>query len=69
MYEWLVPGSQMAARLYQINGKAPTTLESADQFFFRNHITPLVPTNDFARAAQLKSLETQYLTPAAQWRP
>lgn len=67
VYEWLAPGAQMAARLYEIKGKAPAGFESSDHFFLSHRITPLVPTNDFARAPEIRQLQGQFLTPAGQW--
>ncbi len=56
MYQWLAPGCQLAARLYEVKGKIPEGFESPDHFFLSRHIRPLVPVNDFARAAGLREL-------------
>jgi hypothetical protein len=68
VYAWLTPGAQMAARLYEIKGKPPAGLESADRFFLRHHISPLVPVNDFARAPALKGLQREYLAGPGAWK-
>jgi len=62
IYQWLVPGAQMASRLYQIQGEPPADVESPDRWFFRHRITPLVPANDFRRAPQMPKLQKEFLT-------
>jgi hypothetical protein len=68
IYRWLVPGAQLASRLYQVQGKIPTNFETVDEFFFRNHVTPLLPVGDFSRAAGLGPIETRYLDAADKWK-
>ncbi len=58
IYRWLCPGAEIAARLYQRKGEPPAGFETADQFFFRNGIIPLVPVNDFDRAPAIKALQS-----------
>jgi hypothetical protein len=47
IYQWLVPGAQMATRHYQTKGQPPANVEPFRQWCARNRITPLVPSNDF----------------------
>jgi hypothetical protein len=46
VYRWLVPGAQMASRLYEVKGKIPRGAPP-DEFFAAHGVTPLVPVNDF----------------------
>jgi hypothetical protein len=63
IYQYLVPGSQMAARLYQIEGgKIPAEAEQPAQWFYEHNITPLLPVSDFSRLAETKSAQ-QKTTP------
>lgn len=61
IYQWLTPGSQLVSRLYNVQGKIPAGTESVDQFFFRNHVTPLLPTGDFRRADEIGKIQPRYL--------
>jgi hypothetical protein len=65
---WLAPGAQLAARLYQINGKPPASMESPDHFFLKNHITTLLPAFDGPRTAALKGLQAEFLDDKGQWK-
>lgn len=66
IYQWLVPGSQMASRLFQINGTISPTTESPERFFFRNHISPLLPDGT-AYDKNLKALEAEYIDAQGKW--
>lgn len=69
IYQWLCPGAQMAARLYQVQGKITDADEQPDAYFFRNRITPLVPwSGDRRRLALLATLQPQYLGDDGLWR-
>jgi hypothetical protein len=69
VYRWLVPGSQLASRLYQVKGKPGEKTEPADRFFLRNRIVPLVPVNDAAqRAPGLKQYGTEFLDATGGWK-
>jgi hypothetical protein len=68
IYRWLAPGAQLAARLYQTNGKPPENMESPDHFFLSHHITTLLPAFDDQRAHALKGLEAEFLDAAGQWK-
>ena len=59
--QWLAPGCQMAARLYEIKGKIPADFESPDHYFLSHQITPLLPADDFARVTALNDLQKQFL--------
>jgi hypothetical protein len=61
IYEWLAPGSQLAARMYETKGKPPADMEPADKFFFRHRITPLVPSPDAKRVQVLKAQQAESL--------
>jgi hypothetical protein len=61
IYRWLVPGAQLAARLYQIEGQIPAGFETADEFFYRNRVTPLLPVSDIQRAGPLEGIQLRYL--------
>jgi len=68
IYRWLVPGAQLASRLYQVKGKPPENMEPSERFFFRNHITPLVPDANAKRAAPLKALQAEFIDEKGQWK-
>ena len=58
IYQFLVPGAQMAARLYQVEGgKIPDGTQSSASWFFEHNITPLLPVSDFARLEETKSAQ------------
>jgi hypothetical protein len=69
IYQWLVPGSQLASRLYQVEGRIPASFESVDVFFYRNRVTPLVPTNDFRRLPSIKAAQGRFLDASGGWKP
>ena len=68
IYRWLVPGAQLASRLYRIEEDAPKDLEPVDHFFFRHRITPLLPVSDFRRAPQLGRIQREFVGPRGQWK-
>jgi hypothetical protein len=68
IYRWLVPGAQMASRLYQVKGKASAGFKSPDEFFYENQVTPLLPASDFSRLPAIKGIQRKYLTAERQWR-
>ncbi len=57
IYRWLCPGSELAARLYEKKGQAPAGFETADEFYARHRIIPLVPVNDFSRGPAIRALQ------------
>ncbi len=60
VYQWLAPGSQMAARLYEVKGKIPADFEPIDHYFLGHGIMPLVFVDDFSRAPALKSFQESF---------
>jgi hypothetical protein len=68
IYRWLVPGAQLAARLYQIEGKIPEGFEPVDKFFLRNRITPLLPVSDLQRASVLEQVQPLFLNDRGGWK-
>jgi hypothetical protein len=68
IYQWLAPGAQLAARLYQVEGKIPAGFEPVDEFFYRHRVTPLVPVSDLQRAAGLKTLQPRHVDASGQWK-
>lgn len=68
IYRWLVPEAQLVARLYRVEGAIPEDFEPAEQFFYRNRITPLEPVSAFERAARLREIQPRYLAPDGTWR-
>jgi hypothetical protein len=58
VYRWLCPGAELAARLYEKKGQPPPGFETADEFYARQGIIPLVPVNEFSRAPAIKTLQT-----------
>jgi hypothetical protein len=59
IYRWLCPGSELAARFYEKKGQPSVGFETADAFYARHHIVPLVPVNDFSRAPAIKALQNK----------
>lgn len=69
IYEWLTPGTQMAARLYETKGKLPATPEGGpDEWFLQHRITTLLPTGDVKRAPLIKQLWPRYANDQGAWR-
>ena len=68
IYRWLVPGAQLASRLYQVEGKIPERFEPVEEFFFRNRVTPLLPVSNFQRADGVGKLQSRYLDSSGAWR-
>ncbi len=69
IYRWLVPGAQLAARLYQVEGKIPDEFEPVDRFFYRNRVTPLLPVSEIQRAPSLQRIQPQFMDANGQWKP
>lgn len=67
IYQWLVPGSQLIARLYQIEGDIPPNLEAVDRFYYRNRITPLVPVSDFRRLEKIEHIQPEFISDEGKW--
>jgi len=67
IYQWLVPGAQLIARLYQIEGDIPPNFEVVDRFYYRNRITPLVPVSDFRRLEKIEQFQQQFLNNEGKW--
>jgi hypothetical protein len=63
IYRWLCPGSELAARFYEAEGKAPAGFETPDGFYARHRIIPLVPVSDFSRAPAIKARQRQESRP------
>jgi hypothetical protein len=68
IYRWLVPEAQLAARLYQVEGKIPDGFQTADEFFYRNRVTPLLPVSDIQRAGPLEGIQLRYLDASGNWK-
>ncbi|NQU20601.1 MAG: hypothetical protein HQ567_04910, partial [Candidatus Nealsonbacteria bacterium] len=68
IYQWLVPGAQLIARLYQIEGNIPPTFEVADRFYYRNRITPLVPVSDFQRFEKIGQTQSEFISDEGEWK-
>jgi hypothetical protein len=68
IYRWLVPGAQLASRLYQVEGKIPEGFEPVEEFFFRNRVTPLLPVGNFQRADGIGTIQPRYLDSSGAWR-
>ncbi|MBN2476878.1 MAG: hypothetical protein JXB62_19885 [Pirellulales bacterium] len=67
IYRWLAPGSQMVSRLYRVEGELPADFESAESYFFRNRITPLLPVSEFGRIEQCGALQSSFVDPRGKW--
>ena len=52
IYQYLAPGSQLSARLYEVKGKLTPGHDQPAEFFYRNRITPLLPVSDWSRLGQ-----------------
>jgi len=68
IYRWLVPGAQLASRLYRIEGEMPEGFEPVDRFYFRHRITPLLPVSDFRRAEQLGRIQPESVDREGRWK-
>ncbi len=68
IYRWLVPGAQLASRLYQVEGTIPEGFEPVEEFFFRNRVTPLLPVSNFQRADGIGKIQPRYLDSSGAWR-
>ena len=67
IYQWLAPGSQLSARLYEVKGKIPDDFERPDRYYFRNRITPLLPLPD-SRVSGLKAIEGEFVDEKGNWK-
>jgi len=68
IFEFLAPGSQMASRLYQGQKDIPEGFESADDFFYSNRITPLLPTGTDQRLKRIRARQAGRLTKSGLWK-
>jgi hypothetical protein len=68
IYQWLVPGAQLIARLYQIKGDIPPNFEVVDRFYYRNRITPLVPVSDLHRLEKIEQIQPEFLSDERKWK-
>ena len=68
IYQFLAPRSQMASRLYQGQKDIPKDFKAADEFFFANRITPLLPTGTTQRLTQIKDRQARYMTKQGKWK-
>jgi hypothetical protein len=68
IYQWLVPGAQMASRHYQTTGKPPADIEPAYRWLVRNRITPLVPVGNFEAAGRLRQWQGEFLSDPGRWK-
>lgn len=68
IYQWLVPGAQLIARLYQIEGDIPQNFEVTDRFYYRNRITPLVPVSDFQRFEKIGQTQPEFISDEGKWK-
>jgi hypothetical protein len=62
IYQWLCPGSQMAARMFEYKDGTPGSQDVApDDWYFAHGITPLIPTDEFlARLDRVAALQAKY---------
>jgi hypothetical protein len=68
IYQWLVPGAQLIARLYQIEGDIPPNFEVVDRFYYQNRITPLVPVSDFGRLEKIEQIQPEFISDEGKWK-
>ena len=68
VYQYLVPGCQMASRLYQGEDKVPPDFESPDHFFFRNRVSPLLPMGSSRRLAGAQAAQAEHLGADGRWK-
>jgi hypothetical protein len=68
IYQWLTPGAQLTSRLYQVEGRIPKDFDSADEFFLRQRITPLLPVSDIGRVHGLQAVQPKYVDAAGKWK-
>ena len=62
-----IPGSQLIARLYRVEGEIPQDFLPVDEFFYRHHITPLLPVSDFRRVPQLEATQPRFVNSGGKW--
>jgi hypothetical protein len=70
IYQWLCPGSQMAARLFDYKGGKPGPADvQPDQWFCSRYITPLIPIDDFGvRLLGVRDAQSNYVEPDGTWK-
>ena len=68
IYQWLVPGAQMASRHYETKGRPPAAFEPAARWFFRNRVTPLVPLGNVEAAGLLGRWQDEFLSDPGRWK-
>jgi len=70
IYQWLVPGAQMASRHYETKGKPGPDVELAGRWFFRNRVTPLVPVGNFkeSQMAEFQKWQSESLVGPSRWK-
>jgi hypothetical protein len=68
IYQWLVPGAQMASRHYETKGRPPAAFEPAARWFFRNRVTPLVPVGNVEAAGLLGRWQDEFLSDPGRWK-
>ncbi|MCF7974122.1 MAG: hypothetical protein K9N55_09930 [Phycisphaerae bacterium] len=68
IYQWLVPGAQLIARLYEIEGDMPPGFEVVDRYYYRNRITPLVPVSDFRRLDNIEQTQPEFISDEGKWK-
>jgi hypothetical protein len=65
IYRWLLGDVGVVTRLYDVHGKIPDGFEDATTFFYKNHMTPLIP--DFMApksGIDAEKVQMQYVTDA-----
>jgi hypothetical protein len=68
IYQWLCPGAQMSARLYQVHGKPPED-DLPDAWYFSRHITPLIPADQFRdRLGDAKRMQEKFVGADGEWK-
>jgi hypothetical protein len=68
IYRWLVPGAQLASRLYQVEGKIPAGFETVEEFFFKTRVTPLLAVSDFQRVESLGKIQPLHVDGSGHWK-
>lgn len=63
IYQWLCPGAQMAARIFEFKGGQPAGTDvEPNEWFISRQITPLVGTDDFrGRLWTMPDVEKKYM--------
>lgn len=68
IYQYLAPGSQIIARLYEVKGNAQRAMRDADAYFYGKRLTPLVPVGSFPRLQLLLEQQKKALDDAGKWK-